>query len=108
MRAAKLLVIVVLTIGPLGTVAQSPEDSVEIAFQRFQSQSPTEIKQTSEQLVREGKSDPKAREYIVLRMPPMIEKGAEGLSGTLDFSRALSWETQDSRGGSCIGQMVDD
>jgi hypothetical protein len=75
MSTTKILVIVVLTISPLGTVAQRPEYSVEIAFQRLQSQSPTEIKQASDQLVRQGKSDPKAREYIGLHLPPVIEKG---------------------------------
>src|SRR5215469_4144196 len=74
MRTAKLLVTVGLTIAPIWVVAQHSE-SVVLAFERLQSESPTEIKQGSDQLVRLAKSDPKAREYIALHLPAMIEKG---------------------------------
>jgi len=70
MRTAKLLVTVGLTIAPICAAAQHSE-SVVLAFERLQSESPTEIKQGSEQLVRLGKSDPKAREYIALHLAPM-------------------------------------
>ena len=80
MRTAKLLVTVGLTIAPIGAAAQHSE-SVALAFERLQSESPTEIKQGSEQLVRLGKSDPKAREYIALHLPPLIEKGPKDYLG---------------------------
>ena len=80
MRTAKLLVTVGLTIAPICAAAQHSE-SVALAFERLQSESPTEIKQGSEQLVRLGKSDPKAREYIALHLPPLIEKGPRDYLG---------------------------
>jgi hypothetical protein len=66
---------IILTLVPLNIVAQHPEESVELSFQRLQSQSPTDIRQASEQLLKQGKSDPKAREYIAVHLPPMIERG---------------------------------
>ena|SRR6516165_476627 len=80
MRTAKLLVTVGLTIAPICAAAQHSE-SVVLAFERLQSESPTEIKQGSEQLVRLGTSDPKAREYIAFRLPPLIEKGPKDYLG---------------------------
>jgi hypothetical protein len=80
MRTAELLVTVGLTIASIGAAAQDSE-SVALAFERLQSESPTEIKQGSEQLVRLEKSDPKAREYIALHLPPLIDKGPKDYLG---------------------------
>lgn len=56
-------------------VSQQPEEPVVAVFQRLQSQSPTEIHQATEQLLKRGRSDPKVREYIALHLPPIIETG---------------------------------
>lgn len=56
-------------------VSQQPEEPVVAVFQRLQSQSPTEIEQATEQLLKRGRSDPKVREYIALHLPSIIETG---------------------------------
>jgi HEAT repeat protein len=81
MRTARLLVTSILTIAPILAASQSSTESVALAFEKLQSQSPTEIKQASEQLLRLGKSDPKARDYIALHLPPLIEKGPKDYLG---------------------------
>lgn len=75
MKAANGLVLVLMTIGPFGVPAQQPEEPVAAAFQRLQSQSPTDVHQAAVQLLKQGRSDPKAREYIALHLPSLIEKG---------------------------------
>ena len=81
MRTAELLMTVALTIAPIWAVPHHSTESVALAFERLQSQSPSEIKDASEQLVRLGKSDPKARDYIALHLPPLIEKGPKDYLG---------------------------
>lgn len=81
MRSPKLLMAVILTLVPSSTVAQHPEEPVELCFQRLQSQSAADMRQASEQLVRQGKSDPKAREYIAIHLPALIEKGPKDYLG---------------------------
>ena len=53
--------------------AQQPEEPVAAVFQRLQS--PTDTHAAVEQLLDRGRSDPKAREYIALHLPPLIERG---------------------------------
>jgi hypothetical protein len=81
MRTAEVLMTVVLTTASIWAVPQHSTESVALAFERLQSQSPSEIKEASEQLVRLGKSDPKARYYIALHVPPLIEKGPKDYLG---------------------------
>jgi hypothetical protein len=81
MRAPKLLMTVVLTVAPIGAADQHSTESAALAFEQLQSQSSAKIKQASERLVRLGKSDPKAREYVALHLPPLIEKGPQDYLG---------------------------
>jgi hypothetical protein len=64
-----------MVFGLNGAISPALDEPVSLVFQRLQSKSPEEIRQASEDLLRQGKSDPKAREYIVLHLPPMIERG---------------------------------
>ncbi len=73
-RLAKAVVALV-AVGPLVAPAQGSQEPVSIVFERLQSQSPDEIHQAAEQLLKRGESDPKVREFLALHLPAIIEKG---------------------------------
>lgn len=76
MRIAKCFMVMALIANhPHPAVLQQPEEPVVAVFQRLESQSPTEIHQATEQLLKRGRSDPKVREYVALHLPPIIETG---------------------------------
>jgi hypothetical protein len=81
MIVRRFLITAALALVPLSIAAQNSEQSAELVLEKLQSQSPANIRQASEQLLRLAKSDPKAREYIALHLPPLIEKGPKDYLG---------------------------
>src|SRR5262250_3619450 len=68
-----LLLVLVATGDPARYFTQQSTEPVAVTFRRLQSAA--EVDKAAAQLLRQGRSDPKAREYIALHLPSLIEKG---------------------------------